>query len=89
MPKASIIAGRALTYRRYITRDRRERILLQKISFVYLTKEIFHKVEARQSKPNTPSSDKETSLHLLFRYLAARPSGLVGHQGLEPWTDRL
>ena len=65
MPKAYIIAGRAITYRRYITRDRRERILLQKISFVYLTKEIFHKVEARQSKPNTPSSDKETSLHLL------------------------
>ena len=37
----------------------------KKISFVYLTKEIFHKVEARQSKPNTPSSDKETSLLLL------------------------
>ena len=33
-------------------------------------------VEARQSKPNIPSWDKETSLHLLSRYLAARPSGL-------------
>lgn len=41
-------------------------------------------VEARQSKPNIPSWDMETSLHLLPRYLAARPSGLVETTGIEP-----
>ena len=46
-------------------------------------------VEARQSKPNIPSWDKETSLHLLSRYLAARPSGLVDATGVEPVSENL
>ncbi len=41
-------------------------------------------VEVRQSKPNTPSWVEKTNLHLLPRYLAARPSGLVDATGIEP-----
>ncbi len=43
----------------------------------------------RQSKSNISSRDKQTSLYLLFRYLAARHSGLVEAEGLEPATSRM
>ncbi len=43
-------------------------------------------VDASESKPNTPSWDAETSLHLLPRFLAARPSGLVEMRGIRTMT---
>ena len=64
-------------------RDRRERISLKK---ALAEASAFLMVEARQSKPDTPSCDKETSLHLISRYLAARPSGLVETRGVELTT---
>ncbi len=44
-------------------------------------------VEARQLKTNIPSWDEETSLRLLPRILAARPSGLVEVRGIEPLSE--
>ena len=46
-------------------------------------------VEAKAPKPNTPSCDEETVLSELFRYLAARPSGLVEARGVEPLSENL
>ncbi len=40
--------------------------------------------EASKSKPNTPSWDSETSLCLLPRFLAARPSGLLEYKMQNP-----